>query len=521
MKNVIELIRVSTERQAEGDRGGIPAQREANRRTAKAHDLHITETVEIVDVSDASVMASPEMRKLLRLIKSPEIHGVVAKEFSRLMRPDNFADFVLLQSFADTGTILYFPEGPIDLASKGGRLIGTIRAAVAGLERREITERMQDAKEALRRAGRHPGGVSSLPYGVGYSKECGWHYTPEIEKVKQAFARFSSGQTSYTEIGRRLNIPRTSVRFILENPIYTGWRVYDKRRDSSLAGYVARPDGRQGYRRKVKRSPEDVIRVRVLDPIVSEDEFARVNRMMTLKRQKHWRAFKEPRNRYTYNGFLVCEECRNPLYTHSSQQDFYICKTRHTRERRKRALEGLRPCTNKYMLRSKLEGKIDELLGRKVLEPEFLERLADDYNDQIVQSRTAALAKADERTLTTKLGALEEKRKRVLDGFFEGVIDGQERNRRLETIEHDRDAYQRMLMEAVLIPSELTGDDLEQVFEPLAEWEFLERDDKRALLTEICPVIGVFRYRISTISLNVKGYQSVGGDEGSRSKTGK
>src|SRR5712692_1039700 len=217
-KKVIELVRVSTEGQAGEDRAGIPAQRETNRRTAKAYGLEIVKTIEVVDVSGASVLASPDIQELLRLMESPDVHGVLAKEFSRLIRPEKFTDYALLQHFIDTGTVLYLPDGPIDLASKTGRLLGTIRAAIAGLERREIIERMNDAKEAIRRAGRHAGGASSLPYGVGYSKEQGWYYTAEAQKVKQAFEFFLSGTTGYTDIGERLNIPRTSIRFILENP---------------------------------------------------------------------------------------------------------------------------------------------------------------------------------------------------------------------------------------------------------------------------------------------------------------
>ena len=138
MKNVIELIRVSTEGQAAEDRAGIPAQRAANRRTAAQNGLKIARTIEIADVSGAAVLRSPEMQELLRLIESPEIHGVVVKEFSRLMRPENFADYALLQAFADTATVLYLPEGPIDFRSKYGRLFGALRAAIAGLERTEI-----------------------------------------------------------------------------------------------------------------------------------------------------------------------------------------------------------------------------------------------------------------------------------------------------------------------------------------------------------------------------------------------
>jgi len=59
MKRVIELIRVSTEEQAAEDRAGIPAQRDANRRTARTYGLTIVRSIEIVDVSGAAVLSSP------------------------------------------------------------------------------------------------------------------------------------------------------------------------------------------------------------------------------------------------------------------------------------------------------------------------------------------------------------------------------------------------------------------------------------------------------------------------------
>src|ERR1700730_14272224 len=150
-KNVIQLIRVSTEQQAEENRAGIPAQRDVNQKTANAYGLNIIRTIEIIDVSGAAVLRSPEMQELLRLMESSDIHGVVTKEFSRLIRPEKFTDYGLLQHFIDTQTLLYLPDGPIDLASKTGRFFGTIRAAFAGMERREIIDRMLDAKESMRR----------------------------------------------------------------------------------------------------------------------------------------------------------------------------------------------------------------------------------------------------------------------------------------------------------------------------------------------------------------------------------
>jgi DNA invertase Pin-like site-specific DNA recombinase len=99
MKKVIELIRVSTAQQAAEDRASIPAQREMNRRTAAQYGLEIVRSIEISDVSGASVLKAPEIQELIDLMASPDIHGVVTREFSRLMRPENFGDYALLQEF--------------------------------------------------------------------------------------------------------------------------------------------------------------------------------------------------------------------------------------------------------------------------------------------------------------------------------------------------------------------------------------------------------------------------------------
>ncbi len=449
------------------------------------------------------------MQELLKLMEEPEICGVVAKEFSRLMRPENFADYVLLQHFIDTGTVLYLPEGPIDLASKHGRLYGTIRAAMAGVERREIIERMQDAKEALRRAGKHPSGWISLPYGVHYSKEQGWSYAAEAEKVKQAFACFLSGK-GYTMIANELNIPRANIRFILENPIYTGWRVYDKKRDPSPRGYVPRADGRQGDRKKIKRNPEEVIRVKVLEPLVSEEDFARAQQLIDLKRRKHWRVRAESCRRYTYNGFLTCGECHGRIYTHSSKQDFYVCKSHHPRERRKQELHGFAPCSNRHMLRYKLEPKIDELLGKRLCDPEFLNHAVEAYNQ--LSEGTHQPANVNQATLRQKVETLRERRQRILEAFFDGVIRKEDRDRRFEEIDRELSVYEKLLMESAVVPQQRPVLDVKAVLaiiEPLAEWEYLSRDDKRLLLTELCPEISVYRYKIRDLTISVaSGYEA-------------
>src|SRR5438876_6017505 len=141
MKKVIELVRVSSETRPSEHRFNISAQRAVNRCTAERHGLTIVRSIELLNVSGAAVLKTPEMQELLLLIKNPEIKGVVVREFSRLIRPDCFSDYVLFHAFQESGTLLYLPEGPIDFTTRSGRLMGAVRAAIAGLERNDQQER--------------------------------------------------------------------------------------------------------------------------------------------------------------------------------------------------------------------------------------------------------------------------------------------------------------------------------------------------------------------------------------------
>jgi DNA invertase Pin-like site-specific DNA recombinase len=408
--------------------------------------LEIVETLELINVSGASVLRTPEMQRLLKRIEDPKIHGVVVREFSRVMRPDNFADYILLQTFQDTGTVLYLPDGPIDFASKTGRLMGSIRAAIAGLERSEILERVWTAKEEKRRQGKHPHGPNVLPFGVAYdAKTAKWAWTPEVERVREAFRLFLRGEQSYVTVGERVGIEPFNVRVILRNPIYTGWRVYTKRRDPSSSAIRSRDDGRQGDRPKIARSPEDVIRVKVLEPIVSEKDFARVQQAMDLKKQNHWRARPDFERRFLYSGFLRCGICGNLIYTHGRKgRSWYLCKSRTAEARKQRHANGLDECCNPYMVRERLEETLNTLVSEKLTDRQFLRHLATIYNERThVDSSQPSAARIQDAIQQTK-----QKRERVMEAYFENLINRAERDRRLAALESESKLYGSLALTA-------------------------------------------------------------------------
>lgn len=472
MKKVIELIRVSTAGQAASDRASIPAQKTLNAKTAKAYGLTIIETIEMSDVSGAAVLDAPEIQDLMKRIASPEVHGVVAREFSRLMRPENFDDYRLLQHFVNTNTILYLPEGPIDFGSKIGRLLGTIRAAIAGMERTEILERVWAAKEEKRRVGGFAQSPACLPYGVTFKNDR-WSYTPESVLVQDAFRAVKSGEP-YATIAQRLGVSVPGLRCILRNPIYTGWRVIDKKRDTSAAGKYPERNGRQSDRRKINRAPEDIIRVKVLDPLISESDFAAVQRIMDLKKANHWRSVEGYKHRFTYNGFLKCS-CGGPLYTKFRRADYYVCKNK---------------CGIASMRRDRLEPKLDRLFGRRLTDPSFLKR-----NVLTPLEERENQPKQDLELIEAQIESLRAKQKRVLDTFFDGLIDATERDNRIAPIRAQIQAFESMQPQSP--PSLLTAEVLADVFSPFTEYDMLGRDDKRRLLNVVAPSVIVANYEIA------------------------
>jgi DNA invertase Pin-like site-specific DNA recombinase len=477
MKKVVELIRVSTEGQASESSASIPAQRNVNRQTAAAFGLTVVHSIEMSDVSGAAVLFAPEMKELLRLIQSPEIHGVVTKEFSRLMRPENFSDYALLQAFAETSTVLYLPEGPLDLSTKEGRLIAPIRAAIAGLERTEILERVWHAKEAKRKAGGMPQSIITLPFGVGYDRKSNtWYYKPEAEKIRIAFAAFLAGDTSYHSIGKRLGMSPYGLRVMLRNPIYTGWRVVDKRRDPSVAAHKAGKDGRQADRRKISRAPEEVIRIKVINtPLVDQADFDRVQQIMDLKKKSHWRTRTDLQPRFTYNNFLVCGDCGSPIYTHFRRRDYYICSGRKKLG-----------CRSSYVPREIIEPHLDELFSTKLTNPLFLEQIAAEW----LRAASDAGNLSSKDRLQAQLEQLRSKRGRVIDLFVEGIISSDDRDQKLATVERDLSIC---IQELGRVCPDQTFDieELTTLFEPFFDFQCLSRDQKRMLLGSVIPEIRI------------------------------
>jgi hypothetical protein len=164
-------------------------------------------------------------------------------------------------------------------------------------------------------------------------------------------------------------------------------------------------------------------------------------------------------------------------------------------------LVGLQACGNRYMLRRKLEPKLDYLFANKLTDADFLTGVVEEYNERLYAKPASSPNR--EKTLTAKLHQLHEKRGRVLEAFFDGAICKEERECQLKVINGEIRAFHQLLVESGPPDAPRSTQEILAALEPLTEWEFLERDDKRALLSVLCPEISVFQYTIKSISLNL------------------
>jgi DNA invertase Pin-like site-specific DNA recombinase len=496
MKPVIELLRVSTETQAGEDKAGLAAQRAANRCTAAQFGLQITATIELIDVSGTSVLYAPGYQRLLEMIADPNIVGVVAKEFSRLVRPESWEDGVILQRFVDTGTLLYLPDGPLDPSTRQGRILATLQGLMAGLEGSMIRERMMAGKESMRRSGRWAASDHCLPIGVGYDRpNHRFFYQPEAEKVREVFRQFLAGNQNYDQLSITLGMARNSAKNVLENPIYSGWLVIDEKRDLSPGAKRVGPDGRRRDRRKIARSADEIVRVRVIDdPLVSQGDFDRVQFLIRQK-SEHSIRMRTKVGHFTYNGWLWCAKCGERLHTYRNQFDrhYYICSNK---KRKNEVGEMLCPYTG-YMSRDKFEPILDHLFSEQLTDRAFLGRLYDHQRHQAERRGSESRVVR----LRANLDRLESKRRRVTDLYVDGELSREEHTLRLAHLDRELREGRELLAAEAPMPVVTTAG-LAELFAPFVEWPYLQREDKRRILSSLAPEIKAADYRVESMSLN-------------------
>ncbi len=411
---VIALLRVSTEEQADDDRAGLDRQRDVIARTVAAHNLDVIRTFTLIDVSGNSVLLNPEYQSILRAIETREVDGVVASDQDRFVRADDVASLTALDVLKRAKAKLYTGGATYDYSNNMGIFQGQLLAIIGGLELRTIKERMQGGKEEKRKAGKCPGSEITLPRGVTYDRKTErWYYDEEVTAVQEAFRLIDEeDKTNISAVARLVGIQNRTLHNLLRNPIYCGWKIYDKKRGDEK---YYRADGKQADRKKIAR--DEPIRVKVIDePAVSEERFARVQAILDNKSTK-WRRERIATEINLGTGIAVCSHCGRRLYPSSGKRKegsrigYYYCASNDYLNRKNKGTSCPQPNIPKPLLDETLVKFAAEFL----VSEEFICKLAEKLHAPASASTRPALEK--------KIADIERRKKRLLEGYEAGVIE--------------------------------------------------------------------------------------------------
>lgn len=164
MKPVVIYTRISSDR--DNVQAGVTRQAEDCREYADKNGLLVVETVEDNNTSAYTRRARPGWKRVLDLVKSRQVEGILVWHTDRLYRhPSDLEEIIELVTDLNL-TIYTVTAGEMDLNTATGRMVARLLGSVARNEVEHKAERQSRAHLELARQGRWQGG----PVPIGYKK---------------------------------------------------------------------------------------------------------------------------------------------------------------------------------------------------------------------------------------------------------------------------------------------------------------------------------------------------------------
>ena len=306
--------RVSTAVQTEGY--SLDAQTDRLRKYADYKDLEVVREYCDAGNSGMNIKGRLAFMEMMDDISSERdgIACVLVFKLSRFGR--NAADILKsLQLLMDYDVDLVCVEDAIDSSTQGGRLTLAILSAAAEMEHENITVQFMAAKMQKLLNGGWPGG--SVPYGYrSVNKELEvvpeaadlvrliyQKYLEEDMKLNTVVVWLNENGHKRTVKGKDKPVTSDFVSTVLENPVYYGMIVYNRRTNSE----------------EIRRNPKQVVSIRGWhEAIISEDDWMRVQEKR--ERLSHpKRKVDDPDRIGLLSGLVKCPVCGTGLITKKSK----------------------------------------------------------------------------------------------------------------------------------------------------------------------------------------------------------
>lgn len=310
--------RADVEAEARGEGETLARHRIALRGLAERRGLNVVkEYAELV--SGDSIAGRPQMQALLDDVKRGLYDGVIVNDVDRLGRGDSIDQEIIKYTFVAGHCIIITPTRDIDPASPSDEDMLDFSMFFARFEYRKIAQRLAVGRTRSAQSGNYI--CSKPPYGYRRSQTNKYKLEPDGEAadtVRMIFDMYSSGQASISAIIKTLidigapkpnsgKWARSSIRYILQNPVYLGHNVWGKQRT------VTTIENGQRQKKQIESTP--IIVENTHTPLITKEKFDRVQRMF----EENMLPPSVNTSKTLVNplaGLLYCSQCGKTMLNH-------------------------------------------------------------------------------------------------------------------------------------------------------------------------------------------------------------
>ena len=283
---------------------------------AKKMGLHVILTFEEV-ASGESLYARPQMLKLLEAVSTGSYSAVLVMDVDRLGRGSMAEQGIIFDCFRRAGVKIITPDKTIDPCDETDEDTFEIESFFA---RRELKTYKKRVRRGINKSVEEGSYLSNAPY--GYKKTTVNRrptleiYEPEAAFVRMIFDMYVNKGIGTTNIANYINtlgahparsdkFGRTSVAYIIKNPVYTGKTVWNKQH------YVVENGVRHSYPTPEKKKIVDAVHPAIID----DETFAAAQNIM--KKQWH-KKYYDGTVANPLAGLVRCGNCGQLMFRHPS-----------------------------------------------------------------------------------------------------------------------------------------------------------------------------------------------------------
>ena len=348
---------------------------------------------------------------------------------------------IILEDFEEKSVDFISVTEGISTKNIGGKFMVQLMGILAEQEAKYIVQRMRAG-----RLNRWDGGYwsgSNPPYGydVEYLDGGLRQLTPNqnAQVVRNIFDWALQGDGAY-KITKRLNqlaMPcstggpweKSSVTYTLINPVYTGRKVW-QRKPMKKKKQAWQP------REKWKVGPVSH------PPIISDDEFEMVQDLLKERSYLPGRIHKSP---YLLTGVMHCPKCGRNMCGRTVTSFAGKARNKHVYryyECPNNSKKGI--CDQVYIRADSVDPIVIDKIREFVLSPESQEYLTervmekDDFRQEI---------EAKIQRIRTKIKDIQNRKKKWMDSFEDGVIESADLKKRLSGLNKEQEVYEKNLEE--------------------------------------------------------------------------